>query len=554
MRRRCSARRRSNAAGASDAGRGRGVPLVVNGLRVPPASIPHAVFEAGRRFADRIAIVDDTERMSFAELARETRAAAKACMAAGLRKGDVVGVWAPNMWQWIAAAAGAQAAGAVLVPLNTRMRGPEIAEAASRAGIKLLFSIGKFLGLDYPSMLHAHDMPTLERVVVIGADARQTNGRCQGWHTFLDAGAGITDAALDTRLAELQGSDLADIMFTSGTTGQPKGAIFSHERSLLGAATWRGVTALAPGDRYLAFGPFSHTASYKAGWVTTMLAGCTLYAVNKLDPVSLMTLVSRERIAFMPAPPTILQSIVTHPSLRDFDLSSVRFISTGAAVVPIELVRRLKIDLAVDRIATGYGMTECCGSATATQPDDPLEIVANSAGRAVPGIELRCLRQNGTDAAPGEAGEVLMRGRKLMLRYLDNPAATAETIDADGWLHSGDIGVLDAAGNLSITDRLKDMYIVGGFNCYPAEIERNLAGLHGVTHCAVIGVPDERLGEVGRAYIVRSPHSTLTEADVFAWCRQNLANYKTPRSVTFLDALPLNASGKVMKQALRQLG
>jgi HIP---CoA ligase len=518
---------------------------------VLPPSIPAAVYEAGRRFGDTTAIVDDSTRTSFAALAHETRRAARAFITLGMRKGDRFGVWAPNMWEWVAAAAGGQAAGGVLIPLNTRLRGREVAGVMNRARARFLVAIGDFLGVDYPSMLDTHAMPTLEELIVLGTSSAPLHGNRRSWDDFLASGIDINEAELDARMVALGPSDLADIMFTSGTTGDPKGAVFNHRQSLLGAQTWLDLSAVRAGDRYMAFGPFSHTASYKAGWVTSMLCGCTLYAKNRLDPASIMALVSSERINFMPAPPTILQSILAHPDRQKYDLSSLEFISTGSAVVPIEMVRRLKLEVGVNQVATAYGLTEVCGTATFTRPSDPLELVANTAGRAVPGVEIRCVRPNGTGTDIGEPGEVLVRADKLMLGYFENPKATGQAIDENGWLHTGDIGLLDAGGNLKITDRLKDMYIVGGFNCYPAEIERDLAGLPGIMHCAVIGVPDERLGEVGRAYIVLAPEATLTEAEIMAWCRQNLANYKAPRSLVFVDALPLNATGKVMKHELR---
>jgi acyl-CoA synthetase (AMP-forming)/AMP-acid ligase II len=204
-------------------------------------------------------------------------------------------------------------------------------------------------------------------------------------------------------------------------------------------------------------------------------------------------------------------------------------------------------------ISTGYGMTECAGSATQTLPGDDVERVANTVGVPIPGIEIRITRPDGSQAAPDEAGEVLIRGEKILIEYLDDPAATAEAVDSDGWLHSGDIGSIDRDGYLKITDRLKDMYIVGGFNVYPAEIERQMSALEGLHDCAVIGVPDERLGEVGHVFIVRSPGSKLNEEAVIAWSKAHLANYKVPRRVTFVDELPTNATGKVMKFELKRM-
>lgn len=350
--------------------------------------IPGALFEAARRFGDRIALVDDEDRVSFADLARETVRAAKACIALGLKKGDVVGVWAPNMWRWVAAAAGAQSVGAVLIPLNTRLRAREVARAAARARMQVLVCVGRFLGQDYPAMLQGHDLASVKRIVVFG-ETGSHDPRIQSWDAFLASGDHAAADAVTARLAELHPEDLSDIMFTSGTTGEPKGAMFSHARSLRAAAAWLSAAPLGPGSRYLGFGPFSHTAGYKAGWIATLLSGCTLYARNLTDPVSLMRLISEERISVMPAPPAILQAILADPRLGDFDLSSLEFISTGAAAVPMELVRRLKNEVGVDQMATGYGLTEGGGTSTMTRRGDPLELVANSAGCAVEGVEAR---------------------------------------------------------------------------------------------------------------------------------------------------------------------
>jgi acyl-CoA synthetase (AMP-forming)/AMP-acid ligase II len=216
-------------------------------------------------------------------------------------------------------------------------------------------------------------------------------------------------------------------------------------------------------------------------------------------------------------------------------------------------MRRLEAETDIAVLSTGYGMTECCGSATHTLPGDDISRIAYTVGKALPGTEIRIADSEGRALPPGTAGEVLIRDDKLLIEYLDNPEATRAAIDSEGWLHSGDIGVLDADGYLKITDRLKDMYIVGGFNVYPAEIEKQMSALSGLHQCAIIGVPDARLGEVGHAFIVRSAGSNLNEAEVIAWSKANLANYKIPRGVTFLDALPMNSTGKVVKFALREL-
>jgi acyl-CoA synthetase (AMP-forming)/AMP-acid ligase II len=282
--------------------------------------------------------------------------------------------------------------------------------------------------------------------------------------------------------------------------------------------------------------PFFHSFGYKVGIVTGLLTGATLYPVATFDLDATMSLIETERISVLPGAPTVFTSLLNAPGRADHDLSSLRLAVTGAAVVPVVLIERMRTDLAIDQVVTAFGMTEAV-VVTMCREGDSAEIVATTCGRAVPGMETRIAAD----------GELLVRGDHVMLGYLDDEAATAEAIDADGWLHTGDVGVLDDAGNLSITDRLKDMYISGGFNVYPAEVEQALARMEGVADVAVVGVPDERMGEVGKAYVV----GTASPDDVIAYARQRLANFKVPRHVELVDALPRNLSGKVLKTALR---
>ena len=512
-------------------------------------TIPALLAAAARRYGSRPALVAADGAISFERLDLEASRAARAFLAAGLEPGERVAVWAPHLWEWVAAAVGAQRVGGVLVPLNTRLRGGEVADVLRRAEVRVLVSIGTFLGRYYPDMLRGEALPGLRRLVVL----RGAQGSDEAWEGFLASGEAVSEAALAERVAAVRPDDPADLMFTSGTTGRPKGALFDHARSIRGATAWRDITGMTDQDRYCVFGPFSHNASYKTGWVTGLLTGAAVYWPEAYDAVSVLDLIAQNRISVMPAPPTIWQAVHAHPHRADWDISCLRFLSTGATTIPIELIRRLKRDFIGTVISTGYGMTECCGSATQTLPGDDVERIAQTVGRPIAGTEVRIARPDGSTAAVGEAGEVLIRDGKLLIKYLGDPQATREALDPDGWLHSGDIGALDAEGYLRITDRLKDMYIVGGFNVYPAEIERQMSALEGLHACAVVGVPDERLGEVGHAFIVRSPDSRLTEAEVFAWSKAHLANYKAPRRVTFVDALPTNSTGKVLKFELRRM-
>jgi acyl-CoA synthetase (AMP-forming)/AMP-acid ligase II len=271
--------------------------------------------------------------------------------------------------------------------------------------------------------------------------------------------------------------------------------------------------------------------------------GATLFPELTFDPERAMQAVQDHSITVLPGPPTIYQTLLDHPKRSEFDLSSLRFAVTGAATIPVVLIERMQNELDIDIVLTAYGLTEAAGFGTMCRGDDDAVTVATTSGRPIADFELRI----------GDQGEVLLRGPNVMLGYLDDPDATAAAIDTEGWLHTGDVGELDDAGNLKITDRLKDMYICGGFNVYPAEIEQVLARLDGVAEAAVIGVPDERLGEVGKAFVVTLPGVELDESTVIDYTREHLANFKTPRSVTFLDALPRNPGGKVVKPQLRSL-
>jgi acyl-CoA synthetase (AMP-forming)/AMP-acid ligase II len=342
------------------------------------------------------------------------------------------------------------------------------------------------------------------------------------------------------RAAMVRGEDVSDILFTSGTTGRSKGAMSSHRSALSVARAWACHGGLTATDRYLVVNPFFHSFGYKAGILACLVSGATMVPLPVFDAAAAMRVIETERITVLPGAPTIYQTILDHQERDRFDLSSLRLAVTGAANVPAVLVERMRRELGFDVVLTAYGLTEAV-VATMCGPGDTLEIVARSCGRATAGFEVRI----------AETGEILLRGPNMMLGYLDDPAATREAIDSGGWLHTGDVGRLDGDGYLTITDRLKDMYICGGFNVYPAEVEQVLARLDGVAESAVVGMPDGRLGEVGRAYIVTSPGRALDAATVLGFCRERLANYKVPRQVEFRDALPRNPSGKVLKRLLR---
>ncbi len=510
---------------------------------------PSAWADTVAAFSQRPALISEAGRVTtYAELDALRLQAAQALMALGIQRGERVALWAPNTPEWVIAALGAQTLGAVLVPVNTRMRGQEVGFILKRSRARLLFCAGRFLNQYLPAQLEGHLPDTLERLVVLG----DAEGKDQSWAQFLALGEGGDAAAVHASGAAIQPDDLMDIMFTSGTTGQPKGVMSAHGQNLRVAREWGKRMELVPEDRYLVINPFFHAFGYKAGWLTALLHGCAILPQAVFDAATVMRRIEQDRISVLPGPPTIFVSLLDAPERATVDLSSLRATMTGAASVPPILVERMRAELGFKVLLTGYGLTECSGMVSFCYPEDDAVTVATTCGRALPGTEVCIVNEAGESQPPGVEGEVVVRGYNLMQGYLDDADATAETIDADGWLHTGDIGVLDERGYLRITDRLKDMYISGGFNCYPAEIERMMAAHPDIAQVAIIGVPDERLGEVGKAFVIPRPGHSIDTAALITWCREQMANYKVPRSIQVVDSLPTNASGKIMKFELRE--
>jgi acyl-CoA synthetase (AMP-forming)/AMP-acid ligase II len=535
-------------------------------------TIPALVEDAAARFGQTDAVIDRygpigaVTRLTFDQLADEVAASTRAIVANGIERGDRVAVWAPNCAEWLIAALGAVAAGALLVPLNTRFKGAEAAYVLRESGARILFTVRGFLGTDYPKMLDdavttGEKLPDLERMVVLRSDGSgspppTTRGdQVVEWEVFLQEGGLCSADVAAGRTASITPGDLSDLVFTSGTTGQAKGAMTTHAQTLRTFATWSDVVGLRKGDRYLIVNPFFHTFGYKAGILACLMTGATMIPEPVFDVDSLMRRIEDERVSVLPGPPTIFQAMLDHPDRKQFDLSSLRLVVTGAAVVPVELVRRLWSDLGVETVLTAYGLTEATGTVTMCRRGDSAEVIASTSGRAIPDVDVRIVGADGTELSRGEPGEVVVRGYNVMQGYFNDAEATDEALDREGWLHTGDVGVMDTAGNVTITDRLKDMYVSGGFNVYPAEIEAVLRQHPDVGQAAVIGVPDARMGEVGLALVVparANPHDGL-ESALEGYLSERLANFKVPAGVRLIESLPVNASGKVLKRELRRL-
>jgi acyl-CoA synthetase (AMP-forming)/AMP-acid ligase II len=516
----------------------------------PWQTIPELLDDSCARYADLEALVDGDVRLTYAQLGERVDEAARAHMAWGLAKGDRFSVWAPNIWEWPVVALGGHKSGALLVPINTRFKGREAAYVLQRARSKVLFTVTDFLDVDYVALLRsAHEeLPDLEHIVVLRGPVPEG---CLSLDDYLARASEVDEAARAERSASVHGDDLCHILFTSGTTGAPKGAMLVHSAICKTYSAWSDIVGLRAGDRFLVVFPFLHSAGLHSGILACIMKGACNVPHPVFDVPSVMRRVVDERISVLPGPPAVFQSILGHPDLARFDMSSLRLAITGAAAVPVSLVHAMRDTLGFETVITGYGLTECSGTATMCRHDDDPETIANTSGRAIPDLEVLVVDEHGKEVPRGTPGEIVIRGYNVMRGYLDDPEQTAAAIDEDGWLHSGDVGVMDERGYVQITDRVKDMFIVGGFNAYPAEIENLMARHPAIAQVAVVGIPDERLGEVGMAFVVPRGDAQADPAEIIAWCRDEMANYKVPRRVELVSELPLNASGKVRKFELR---
>jgi acyl-CoA synthetase (AMP-forming)/AMP-acid ligase II len=494
------------------------------------------------KLGSKPALISDNETLSFLELDNLSTNIATHLIDLNVLPGDRVAIWAPNMNEWVLAAVAIHKVGGVLVPINTRMKGKEAAYILNNSESKILFSIRTFLGTDYFQLLENEDLPYLK--YQISLDETEATDSKIAFPTLIDR-------TLDVQLPEVIETDMADIIFTSGTTGKPKGVISSHLQNIKVFDYWSTYIGLNENDRYLIVNPFFHTFGYKAGWLAAVMRGVTAYPCPIFDADKIIQIINKEKISMLPGPPTLYQSILTSELVKTMDISSLRLGVTGAASIPIQLIKDMKETLGFETVITAYGLTESTGVVTMCTPDDDYETIATTSGCAIADVEVKCVNHDNQEVPAGEPGEILVRGYNITQGYFKNPEATQEAIDIDGWLHTGDIGILDTNGYIKITDRSKDMFIVGGFNAYPAEIENILCDHPAISQAAVIGIEDERMGEVAKAFVVLKPNQDLDADSLLQWSKDNMANYKVPREVEFVSELPTNAAGKIMKYLLK---
>ena len=505
-------------------------------------TIPALIKHQAENFGSKPALISDHETISFLELDKLSTNIAAHLIDLNILPGDRVAIWAPNMNEWVLAAIAIHKVGGVLVPINTRMKGREAAYILNNSESKILFSLKTFLGTDYFKLLENEDLPYLK--YQISFDEIEATDSKIPFST-------LKENTLDVQLPEVIETDMADIIFTSGTTGKPKGVISSHLQNIKVFDYWSTYIGLNENDRYLIVNPFFHTFGYKAGWLASVMRGVTAYPCPVFDADKIIQIINKEKISMLPGPPTLYQSILTSQLIETMDISSLRLGVTGAASIPIQLIKDMKETLGFETVITAYGLTESTGVVTMCTPDDDYETIATTSGCAIADVEVKCVNQENQEVPVGEPGEILVRGYNVTQGYFNNQEATQEAIDSDGWLHTGDIGTLDSNGYIKITDRSKDMFIVGGFNAYPAEIENILCDHPAISQAAVIGIEDERMGEVAKAFVLLKPNQDLDADSLLQWSKDNMANYKVPREVEFVRELPTNAAGKIMKYLLK---
>jgi fatty-acyl-CoA synthase len=497
------------------------------------------------RFGEReaLAVAHQHYRATYRELWLQVDAAARALLARGVGKGDRVGIWAPNRYEWVVAQFATARVGAILVTVNPGYKAAELAHALGKAGVSLLVMARGFRGADYVALL-AESRARCDTIVLE-----------EDWESFLAEGDHVSDAELAAREATLEFDDPINVQYTSGTTGAPKGATLTHHNILNNAYFSGRALAYGEHDRVCIPVPFYHTAGMVLGTLACASHGaCMVVPSESFDAGAMLEAVAAERCTSIIAVPTMYIAALEHPRFERFDLTSLRTGMMGGAPCPVELMKQVRSRMHMEQVTIICGMTETSPVSTQTALDDPVDKRVETVGRVHPHVEVKVVDPDTGAVVPrGVAGEQCTRGYSVMRGYWDDDAATAEAIDAAGWMHSGDLAVMDDDGYVRIVGRIKDMIIRGGENIYPREIEEFLHGLPEVSDVQVIGVPSERYGEEVMAWVKLRDGATLSEDRFVAACRGRIATYKIPRYWKAVDGFPMTITGKIRKFRMREI-
>jgi fatty-acyl-CoA synthase len=520
-----------------------------------------------RRVPHRDALISRHQhlRWSYLEFGHRVDALAAGLTALGLSPGDRVGVWAPNCAEWVLTQFATAKAGLILVTVNPAYRLSEVEYTLNKVGVKALICADRFKSSDYTGMievlapeisdsecgqLSAARLPALKTVIKIGGAARR------GWLEFDEVPARATSAsraAVANNAARLAANDPINIQFTSGTTGLPKGATLSH-RNILNNGYFTGLRmSLTAEDRLCIPVPLYHCFGMVLSNLACVAHGAAMvYPSAGFDPLAVLETVAAEGCTALHGVPTMFIAELEHPEFSTFDLSTLRTGIMAGAPCPIEVMRRVIDRMNMREITIAYGMTETSPVSFQSSPDDPLERRVSTVGRILPHLETKIIDEAGETVAFGERGELCTRGYSVMLGYWDEPEKTAEAIDADGWMHSGDLAILDEQGYCNIAGRLKDMVIRGGENIYPREIEEFLFRFSKIEDVQVVGVPDDKFGEELCVWIRLRKGEQSSAEEIVEFCRGQIAHYKIPRYIRFVDAFPMTVTGKVQKYLISQ--
>jgi fatty-acyl-CoA synthase len=522
------------------------------GPSTPPlleSTIGDLLLATASRHADREALVVRHQgvRQSYADLVAAVDRLALGLLSAGIAAGDRVGIWSPNCAEWVHLQFATARIGAILVNINPAYRTSEVAYALRQSGCRMVVSAAQYLTSDYAGMLAEvrPELPGLEQVVLIGSPE---------WHA-LAAGTGTaTGADLEARAGSLSGGDPINIQYTSGTTGFPKGATLTHRNILNNGFVVGERCRYTEADRVCIPVPLYHCFGMVMGNLGAVTHGATMVLPSPtFDPEAVLRAVAEERCTSLYGVPTMFIAELAHPLLGELDLSSLRTGIMAGSPCPVEVMKRVIAEMNMDEVTICYGMTETSPVSTQTRTDDDLERRVSTVGTVHPHVEVKIVDPTtGATVEYGTPGEFCTRGYSVMLGYWDDPVRTAEAVDADGWMHTGDLATMDEQGYVNIVGRIKDMIIRGGENVYPREIEEFLYTHPDVDDVQVIGVPDERYGEELMAWIRPKAGSTLTAEDVRDFCRGRIAHFKIPRYVKLVDAFPMTVTGKVQKYLMRQ--
>ena len=505
-------------------------------------------------------------RLNWRELDAAVTRLAAGLLALGLEPGDRIGIWSMNRAEWVLAQFATARAGLVLVNINPAYRSHELEYALAMVDCRALILARTFKTSDYPAILRelapeldacapgelrAARLPSLRHVIVLGEGAD-----VPGCWRF-DALAACADPAalqrVETLQARLDPDDAINIQFTSGTTGSPKGATLTHRNILNNGRFIGDCMRLGEHDRLCIPVPFYHCFGMVLGNMACMTHGaCMVVPGEGFDPLLTLRTVQDERCTALHGVPTMFIAMLDHPRFAGFDLTTLRTGIMAGSTCPVEVMRRVIGQMNMRDVTIAYGMTETSPVSFQTVPEDPFERRVDSVGRIQPHLEVKVVDGDGATVPRGVPGELLTRGYSVMKGYWNDPARTADVLDAEGWMHTGDLATIDAEGYCRIVGRLKDMLIRGGENIYPREIEEYLHGHPAIADVQVFGVPDPKYGEEVCAWVKKAEGAALTEEDVRAFCRGQIAHYKVPRYVMFVDDFPMTITGKPQKFLMRE--